>query len=68
MVRVTLSPEGFVSYRPPRTGIRAAFDAIITQLEQVELLRLPGQWPTHQLGGSRGPWTVRLGSFRRVYR
>jgi hypothetical protein len=68
MVRITLSPEGQTSFGKLPARIRIGFDQILTHWQSVPRLRLPGEYRSHQLEGSRNLWTLKVGEFRGVFR
>jgi mRNA-degrading endonuclease RelE of RelBE toxin-antitoxin system len=68
MVRVKLSPEGVTSFRRLPASVKTGFDDILTAWESTPRLRLPGGYSTHQLGGARNLWTLKVGPYRGVFR
>ena len=68
MARVTFSPEAVRSFRELPASVRARFGAILLELASPNRLRLPGELDAHQLEGGDRLWTLRVGTFRGIFR
>jgi mRNA-degrading endonuclease RelE of RelBE toxin-antitoxin system len=68
MALVTLSPEAVASFRRLPPAIRIQFDRILVPFGASGRLRFPGPYPVQQLEGAPNLWTLRIGTYRGIFR
>lgn len=67
MVLVSFSPEGLTSFRKLPREVQESYHSILTGFEEAPRMRLPGRFPTHELEGGRGLWTLKVGPYRGIF-
>ncbi len=68
MALVTFSPEAVASFRGLPEEVRSRFDVLLLGFVSAKRLRLPGEFPSHQLEGSQALWTLKVGAYRGIFR